>query len=486
MLSSECSPIAKVGGLADVVIGLSKSLQQRGHNVSIILPKYDCMQYEKIEDLKTVYYDLPVMYDGQWRANDVMSGIVEGVKCFFIDAKWHKHYFNRQTIYGESDDVERFAYFSKAALEFIFRTDMNPDIIHSHDWPTALVNVIQREIYYHEGMTNPRLVFSVHNFAHQGISHLSVLEQAGIDSYKLSSECYEDNSIVNFMKAAIVYADYTTTVSPNYSNEVKFTDKGMGLQYLLNKYHYKFGGILNGIDESYWDPNTDSYIENNYTAKNLNNKYKNKSALRQKFSLQDDFKPIVAVVSRLVGQKGVHLIKHAIRYSLQEGAQFVLLGSSPEPKITHDFNEIKYQLEGNNDCHLEFGFNEELSHQVYAGADIIVIPSLFEPCGLTQLIAMRYGTIPVARLTGGLKDTVRDIEHSDLPFQFRNGYTFEDTDYTGLESALGRAIHDWFNQPETFKELIKNAMKADYSWDLSSKKYITIYEYLHTRENQGG
>ena len=163
MLSSECSPIAKVGGLADVIMGLRKSLVEQGHRVDIILPKYDCMDYQKIKELSTVYYDLPVMFQGEWRSNDILSGIVDGVRCYFIDAKWHKNYYNRGVIYGAPDDTERFAYFSKAAIEFLYKTNMNPDIIHSHDWPTALANVLLREIYYQEGMTHPRLVYTVHN-----------------------------------------------------------------------------------------------------------------------------------------------------------------------------------------------------------------------------------------------------------------------------------------------------------------------------------
>ncbi|WP_372366501.1 glycogen synthase [Candidatus Uabimicrobium sp. HlEnr_7] len=482
MLSSECSPIAKVGGLADVVIGLSKSLQEQGHQVNIILPKYDCMQYDQIFDLQTVYYDLPVMYRGEWHVNDVMSGVVEGIKCYFIDAKWYKHFFNRGKIYGESDDIDRFAFFSKAAMEFMFKVNIEPDIIHSHDWTTALVNILQREIYYKEGMNKPRLVYTVHNFAHQGIAHESVLDDLGVGSYLIPQECREnDHSIFNFMKTAVVYADYITTVSPNYANEVQLTEKGMGLQYLLNKYHHKFSGIINGIDSEYWNPKDDKYLSDHYDVDSVDKKYKNKEALREKFWLRNEYKPIVAVVSRLVQQKGVDLIKHGIFYSLSQGAQFVLLGSSPNPQISQEFAEVKELLNDNPDCHLEFGFNEALSHLVYAGADIILIPSLFEPCGLTQLIGMRYGTVPVARLTGGLADTVYDVEYGRAPEAKRNGYTFIDATKPGVEFALGRAIHDWFEEPKQFRKLIKNGMKSDFSWEASAKKYVKIYKYLHSQ-----
>lgn len=481
MLSSECSPIAKVGGLADVIMGLSKSLVEQGHRVEIILPKYDCMDYKKIEKLSIIYQDLPVVFDGQWHSNDIWSGTVDGVACYFIDAKWNKNYYNRNTIYGASDDTERFAYFSKAALEFLYKTNIVPDIIHTHDWPTALVNVLAREIYYHEGMTHPRLVYTVHNFGHQGLAHQSIIEKLGINPYKLSSECREDDfSIVNFMKAAILYSDYVSTVSPTYAKEVKYTDKGMGLQYLLNKYNYKFGGILNGIDNEYWNPKTDTYIPYHYDTESIQNKYKNKEALRQRLWLRDAYKPIVAVVSRLVGQKGVHLIKHSIGYSLSQSAQFVLLGSSPEYQISQEFSQIKNDLNDNPDCHLEFGFNEELSHLVYAGADIILVPSIFEPCGLTQLIGMRYGTVPVVRATGGLADTVIDIADNSMSLQYRNGYTFIDTDYNALEYALGRAIYNWFNDPELFRDIILNGMKYDFSWATSSRRYIDIYKFLHS------
>jgi starch synthase len=229
-----------------------------------------------------------------------------------------------------------------------------------------------------------------------------------------------------------------------------------------------------------WNPADDPDIAVSYDVDNFDPKYGNKKALRDRLMVQEAYKPIVAFVGRLDYQKGVHLIRHALFHSLDKGAQFVLLGSSTEQGINADFWQIKHELNDHPDCHLEIGYNEELAHLIYAGADILIVPSMFEPCGLTQMIALRYGTVPVVRYVGGLADTIHDRDHSELPPEQRNGYVFHQADSEGLDSALDRAIGLWFDYPEEFQALAKNGMRYDYSWNTAGQNYLNIYEYIRS------
>jgi starch synthase len=263
--------------------------------------------------------------------------------------------------------------------------------------------------------------------------------------------------------------------------EAKDQGQGFGLEPTLHIHHGKYGGVVNGIDYDMWNPELDHYIPSHYGLENLDDKYQNKRALRERLLLADNEKPIVAFVGRLDPQKGLELLRHALYYSLGKGAQFVLLGSSPNHQINSYFWSLKHQLNDNPDCHLEVGYNEELAHLIYAGADLILVPSRFEPCGLTQLIALRYGTIPVVREVGGLADTVVDKDFSPRPLHERNGYVFRDYDEAGLDSALGRAIDCYYQYPEHFRELMKNAMGADYSWKNPGQDYLNIYHHIRNQ-----
>ena len=271
-----------------------------------------------------------------------------------------------------------------------------------------------------------------------------------------------NHTAINLMKGGIVYSNYINTVSPHHSWEARFTDQGYGLGQTLAIHHYKFGGILNGVDYDVWNPEIDRFIPSHYHVWNIDAKYPNKDALRDRLWLRKEFKPIVAYVGRLDAQKGVHLIQHAMFYTLEQGGQFVLLGAGGDRGINNHFWHLKHYLNDNSDCHIEIGFNEQLAHLIYAGADIAIVPSLFEPCGLTQMIAMRYGTVPLVRAVGGLVDTVFDRDTSDKPPEQRNGYVFKDADFRGVESALSRAIGLWGAYPKEFRRLISNGMAMDY------------------------
>jgi starch synthase len=486
MVASECAPVSKVGGLADVVFGLSRELEIRGNAVEIILPKYDCMRYDHIWGLHPVYENLMVPWCDGRVPTTVWFGFVHGRKCFFIEPHSPDNYFSRGAYYGFTDEHMRFAFFSKAAMEFLLKAGKRPDVIHTHDWQAALVPVLLYEIYEHIGMAHQRVVHTIHNFKHQGVAGDDVLWCTGLgrpEYYGRPDRLQDDfnPTAINFMKGAVTYANFVTTVSPQHAWEARYTDRGFGLGHTLHRFADKFGGVLNGLDYDVWNPRTDPYIPHHYGSDDLAGKHADKLALRRRLMLSDGHKPIVAYVGRLDTQKGVHLIKHALAYSLERGAQFALLGSSPELGINDEFWHLKHELNDNPDCHLEIGFDEELARLIYAGSDIMVVPSMFEPCGLTQMIALRYGTVPVVRAVGGLVDTVFDRDHSERPMEQRNGYTFRDPDFGGLESALSRALGLWRDSPAEFGALARQGMACDYSWNRPGQHYVDIYEYVRHR-----
>lgn len=486
MIASECAPAAKVGGLADVVFGLSRELEIRGNDVEIILPKYDCMRYDHIYGLQPTFNDLWVPFYNYHVHCTVYFGFVHGRKCFFIEPHSDRNFFNRGIFYGNHDDPERFAFFSRAALEFLLKSGKRPDIIHCHDWQTGIAPVMLFDIYKGLGMGNSRVCFTLHNLKHQGVTGPFILHASGLNDigHYMHPDRLRDNfnhSAVNMLKAGIVYSNFVTTVSPRYAWEIRHTDQSMGLGHTLHVHGGKFGGILNGIDYEVWNPEIDHHIPHKYGIDNLDEKFKNKEALRHRLLLRMDYKPIVSYIGRLDHQKGVDLIRHALFYSLANGCQFVLLGSSPDRAINDHFWHLKRTLNDNPDCHIEVGYSEELAHLIYAGSDMMVVPSLFEPCGLTQMIAMKYGTVPVVRNVGGLSDTVFDADNANKPYHERNGYVFNDANNAGLESALKRAIGMWYSYPRYFRELMMNAMRYDYSWNWPGRHYLNVYEHIRHR-----
>jgi starch synthase len=483
MIAPECAPVVQAGGLGEVVFGLSRELELRGNAVEIVLPKYDCMRYREIHGLRVSYEDLRVpWYSGAIHCT-VWFGLVHGRRCYFVEPHSPENFFSRGCVYGFDDDVIRYAFFCKAAMEFLLKADKRPEVIHCHDWQTALVPVLLYEIYQQAGMEHQRVCLTIHNFRHQGIYGEEVLWATGLlrPEYFFDYARLRDNfnpAALNLLKGGIVYADFVTTVSPQHAWEVRHTDQGWGLGHTLYLHRDKFGGILNGVDYDLWNPQIDTHIASNYSPDALEGKYVNKHALRQRLWLREGFKPIVAYVGRLDEQKGVHLIHHAISYALSEGAQFVLIGSSTNPAINDDFWRLKCHLNDHPDCHLELDYEPELAHLIYAGSDLVVMPSLYEPCGLTQLIAARYATVPVVRATGGLCDTVFDHDDGERSRQERNGYVFHQLDNSALESAMTRAIGLWHANPWQFRQLMTNGMRADYSWAPAGRHYLNVYERI--------
>lgn len=483
-IASECAPVIKAGGLGDVVYGLSRELEIRGHCVELILPKYDCMRYDHVWGMHDAYRDLLVPWYGGAVHCSVYCGWVHGRVCFFIEPHSQDNFFNRGCYYGCDDDNMRFAFFSKAALEFLLRANKRPDVIHCHDWQTGLIPVMLYEIYKYNGMEYQRACFSIHNFKHQGFGGSEILHATGLnrEAYYYHPDRLQDNFnpfAINFMKGGIVYSNAVTTVSPYHAWEARYTEVGCGLGHTLYLHQDKFQGILNGIDYDFWNPEIDRYIPQPFTQEDLSGKELNKKALRERLGLQDVDKPIIAYIGRLDGQKGVHLVHHAMYHALYRNAQFVLLGSATEPSIHNHFWHEKNFLHSNRDVHLELGFNEELSHLIYAGADMIVVPSNYEPCGLTQMIGLKYGTVPIVRGVGGLVNTVFDWDYdTDHVPETRNGFVFYDQDNYALESAMNRAIDLWYQSPDLFKQLQIQGMEYDYSWNHPGKEYLEIYEKI--------
>ncbi len=488
MVATECAPVAQAGGLGEVTLGLGRELQQRGHHVEIILPKYDSMRYGQIQGLSVEYDNLWVpWFEGAVHCT-VWSGRVLGLRCCFIEPHSWDNFFERGHLYGSSDDIMRFAFFSKAAMEYLLKSDRRPEIIHCHDWQTALVPVLLYEMYAQIGMPDQRVCYTIHNFAHQGVTWggEDILRATGLNrrEHFFHPDRLLDNYnpyALNLMKGGIVYSNFVTTVSPEHAWEARFTDQGVGLQHTLHVHQKKFGGVLNGIDYDVWNPEVDTLIPATFGPEALAGKYACKDALRDRFLLRKDFKPILAYVGRLDRQKGVHLIHHAIFHALAHGTQVIVLGTSPDAAISAHFAHLKAYLNDSPDCHIELDFNVTLAHLIYAGADLMVLPSMFEPCGLAQMCALKYGTIPIVRAVGGLVDTVFDRDYSTRAVEDRNGYVFEHADNAALESALDRAIDSWYANPVGLRRLMLNGMRQDHSWSDPAQHYLNIYEYIAAR-----
>jgi starch synthase len=500
-IASELAPVAKVGGLADVVYGLCKELLRLGHKAEIILPKYDCLHDADLKNLKVEHTEL-WSFDGPYRFNNtIWSANVDGLNLLLIEPHHPQYFFNRGVIYGCADDIDRFTYFSRTAMEYLFKVGKQPDLIHVHDWPTALIPVLYQDIYSKLGYRIHGTVLTIHNMEHQGKCHPQNLSRTGLqaENYLDPEKMQDPLSLrdVNILKGGIVYADRITTVSANYEKEIQGVEGGCGLQDMLIKHKKKLKGILNGIDEDFWNPEKDPHLVAPYPTHEIDKanlplvlfgKKENKRYLRTQLRLKETDGPLVAAVTRLVPQKSPDLIKHALKRTLDRGGQFVLLGSSTISSIHKEFETLQSELKDNENVAIQLDKDEALAHQIFAAADMFVIPSLFEPCGLTQLIALRYAAVPIARLTGGLADTVFDIDASEKPMHQRNGFTFDFPDKEGIDGALARAMECFKKQPQKWQSMILNGMRQDHSWKIAAREYLAIYKALieekGTEENQ--
>ena len=482
MICPEILPFAKTGGLADMVGSLAKALDLLGHQVALVMPAYRQVlrNAEAVPESITdtgIRFDVPVAH-GEESAAVLKAELGSGIPVYFIRADG---YFDRDYLYGAPgadypDNSERFAFFSRAALQAL--SQLGPfDILHSHDWQSALVNTIlkvQPELY--PALFNARTVFTVHNQAYQGLFPASDWPVLNLDSRLFSDRYLEFYGKINFLKAGLAGADAITTVSPTYAREIQTPELGCGLDGLLRNRAADLSGILNGVDYSVWNPATDPLIARNFSPDNLAGKALCKSDLQRSFKLA--MRPdvmIVGRVSRLVSQKGFDLLERIIEQLLQRDLQFVLLGTG-DPHYEKFFRGIAERFRER--ARVQIGFNDALAHRIEAGADVFLMPSHFEPSGLNQLYSLKYGTIPIVRATGGLKDSVDDFDYRRA--RSGNGFVFEPYDAAALLAAVDRALA-LFQKKAQWARLMRNAMACDYSWDQSAGAYDELYRKLLLR-----
>ncbi len=468
-VASEATPFIKTGGLADVAGSLPYALQAQGHNVTVVMPFYSQIGQElkdKMIKIAEFYVDL------QWRRQyaGVLEYKEEGLTYLFID---NKFYFDRHAIYGLGDDGERFVFFNKAVVQMIRKLDINLDIVHANDWHCGLVPLYIKDFAKGDNFYNTiKSVYTIHNLKYQGVFPASLLALTGLTIDYFNEEGLKFYDSINFMKAGIVYCDALTTVSQSYSEEIRYSFYGENLEGIIRKHEYKLSGIVNGIDYDVYNPKTDKRIPYNFDARALANKKKNKKELQKKFKLpQRDDVPLISMVSRLVAMKGLDLVRYILDELLQEDVQFVVLGTGDQ-EYENMFRGFQWKYPEKMSAHIYF--DEDESHLVYAGSDLFLMPSLAEPCGISQLISLRYGTIPIVRETGGLRDTV--IAYNKYTGE-GNGFSFSNYNAHELLFAVKDALELYKDKTE-FRKLMRAAMKADHSWKSSSQKYTELYKSI--------
>ncbi len=464
--SSEAYPFAMSGGLADVAGALPKALRKRFVGCRVIMPLYGSITEEMRQKMTFICnITVPVAWRRQYCG--VFEAHVDGVIYYLID---NQYYFKRDGLYGHYDDAERFAFFSRAVLEVIPHIGFTPDIIHCNDWQTALIPTYLNAFYRHDELyRNIKTVFTIHNIQYQG----KYGHELTTDVLGLPAECeslLDYDNCINFMKGAIQCADKVTTVSPTYSREILDPYFSHGLDGILKEFTYKLTGIVNGIDTEVYNPETDPLIYKNFKVSSMAGKAYNKKMLQQELVLPDEPNvPIIGIVTRLVKHKGIDLVKHVFEELLKADVQFAILGSG-EWEFETFFHEMAEKYP--DKIGLKLGFNPQLAHRIYAGADIFLMPSQSEPCGLAQMVALRYGTIPIVRETGGLNDTIRDSGDNE-----GNGFTFKSYNAHDMENAIWRALAG-YSDKKGWNVLRKRAMECDNSWGASANAYIKLYKEM--------
>lgn len=472
LLSAEIAPFAKTGGLADVCGSLPKALRALGHDVRLMMPAYASIEVSVAipdTDMLTLPpYEIPMGF-GSLQAGAFQT-VLPGsdIPVYFIA---QGGLFNRAQIYGYGDDPYRFAFFSRAALELTRQLGWKPDVVHANDWHTApAVTWLATNGATQDEFRWTASLFTIHNLAHQGHSDWGVFDFLGIATHSLNEEGYNE---INWMARGIFHATLINTVSPNYSREILTPDGGSGMDGILRSRQYDVHGILNGLDFDEWNPSQDSFLVRNYDVNTLEKRIENKRALQERagFKRQDDI-PLVAMVTRLDWQKGLDITGHVVHLLMNNfagEAQFIVLGTG-NYQYLEMFSRLADYHRGKMAAFLFY--DAGLSHQIYAGSDLFLMPSLFEPCGLGQMIAMRYGSIPVVRSTGGLADTIQDGV---------TGFTFHDFNSEAFWQTLQRALYIYRVDHESWQTIQKNGMQADHSWSRSAFGYQQLYEWALAR-----
>lgn len=483
IVASECAPFAKTGGLADVVGALPKSLQSLGTDVKVFLPKYNIIDESK--------YDLHYEYDiGEmtvrvagvpWPVHVSRANIPGStVPIYFTDCP---HYFHRGKIYtSDPDEGERFVLFSKAVIQIFQRLKWAPDVVHCNDWQTGLMPLFLKDNYGWDRLFDRTAsLFSIHNIGYQGVFGRSLMNTAELRADRYNA--LQMHGGVSCMKGAVLFSEIISTVSETYAREILTPEFGAGMEGTLSLRADDLYGVLNGIDTEVWNPETDPHLPYHYSIHHLDGKHQNKKYLLEKVGMQYDIhRPLIGIVSRLVAQKGFDLIESVIDELVDLNAQWVILGSGEdryEKLFTSPHHAFPHKV------WTYIGFNNELAHLIEAAADMFLMPSHYEPCGLNQMYSLRYGTVPVVRKTGGLADTVHDWHESQAVGGEGNGFSFYDATGYALYTTVVRALDMFNNDEEAWWGMMMNGMTADLSWDSSARKYITLYKMAVEKRTLG-
>lgn len=471
LVASESNPLCKTGGLADVIYSLAKQLVVMGEEAIVVLPLYKAISdnpHIKVRRLGS----FPVYMS--WRKQEaiVYRCYIDGI-CFYLIG--NDYYFQRENLYGYGDDDERFAFFTLASRNLFSFVSFSPEIIHIHDWQAGMLPVLIKE----QSMNDPifkgtKMVLTIHNPEFQGMTNPDKLSEF----YGLPYSLFENgslrfNGMLSTLKAGIIYSDKITTVSPTHRGELLSLEGSKGLSSVMELRKDDFVGILNGIDYGEWNPLEDSYIDFNFGADNFKEgKLICRKSLLKSCFLRDDNEPLYGMVCRLTHQKGVELVISEMPRLLSMGAKLIVLGSG-EKELEDGLRDLQARYPEN--CVVYIGYNNALAHSIYAGSDFFLMPSLFEPCGIGQMIAHRYGSLPIARDTGGLHDSI--ISYSEKKLDKANGFLFKDYSSSSFSRALSRSF-DVYHVPSKMDQMTLNAIEADHSWDTSAKKYMELFHSL--------
>jgi starch synthase len=477
--ASECVPFSKTGGLADVIGALPPALANLGHQVTVFIPHY---RQTRLDNPSTVISSITVPYDDRYRFCSVLDGGKRsGVQFYFID---YPPYFDRDGLYGTQlgdyhDNAERFAMFSRAVLEAA-KVLGTPDIIHCHDWQTALIPVLLKTLYDEDpAFAGAPCVFTIHNLGYQGLFQPEILPLLMLPWDLFTMSKLEFYGKVNFLKGAITMADFITTVSRRYSQEIQTAEYGFGLEGVLRARGNTIAGILNAVDYESWNPEADSFIAKKYSAQDLSGKAACKVDLLKEFGLAVDTRlPVVGIVSRFVQQKGFDLIHQVADRLAMEEMILVVLGNG-QREYEDMFRRLNKQYP--QKVAVKIAYDNVLAHKIEAGSDIYLMPSHYEPCGLNQIYSLRYGTVPVVRATGGLDDTV---EQFDSRTQKGTGFKFREYSGEAMLDSLRAAISLYRENPDAWRALMRNGMAQDYSWMNSAREYVKVYERARQLKQQ--
>ena len=470
--ASECVPFIKTGGLADVVGTLPKMFNKEEFDVRVIIPNYTCIPDKYRNSFKYVthfYMELGHRFDSVHVG--IMEYELDGIKFYFVD---NEFYFGGAKPYADTRyDIEKFTFFSKAVLAILPVINFRPDVIHCHDWQAALIPVFMKTIYAGNSFySNTKTIMTIHNLRFQGIWDVDTFKYlTGLPDYRFTPDKLEYKKDANMLKGGIVYSDYITTVSNTYAGEIQSWEYGEGLDGLLRARNRTLCGIVNGIDYEAYNPSKDKDIAKTYNSKTFRKaKEANKLALQEELGLsKDENKFVISIISRLTDQKGLDLVKYVLDQICDKFTQFIVVGTGDE-QYENLFKHYQWKYKGSVSANIFF--SEPFAHKVYASSDAVLVPSRFEPCGLTQLIGMRYGTLPIVRETGGLKDTVtpyNEYENTGTGFSFANYNAGE------LINTINYAKKVFFENRKAWDDMVRRAMTADYSWNTSAKKYEELY-----------